>query len=247
MTAGSPRRLLTVVMPARNEAATIGAVIAAVPQEPIRALGFATEVLVVDNNSTDATGAEAAAAGARVVRESRPGYGSALKRGLREARGDVVVTIDADGSHPPEILPALLARFTQEECWFITGTRFAGMSWRQRLQVRQIGNTVLSWTARLLFRLPTTDSQCGLWMMRKAVALEAQALADDFAFSQEIKILAWRRHRDGWQEVPIPPVQRQGGTSQLRPFRDGLRIGQRLLVLRLRGGPRRAPATAGPG
>ncbi|GIZ96116.1 glycosyl transferase [Tsukamurella sp. TY48] len=91
---------VTVVIPCRNEAESIARVIDAVPA------GFTA--LVVDNGSTDGTADAARRAGATVIAEPRAGYGSAVHTGIAAARGDVVCTIDGDGSLDPADLPALV-------------------------------------------------------------------------------------------------------------------------------------------
>jgi glucosyl-3-phosphoglycerate synthase len=93
-------RRVSVCLPARNEAATVGAIVARVLSSLAVAVPLVDEVLVVDDGSCDATAAEAAAAGARVVRrgpaDGPPGKGQALRRAVTEATGDVLVFLDAD-------------------------------------------------------------------------------------------------------------------------------------------------------
>jgi glucosyl-3-phosphoglycerate synthase len=93
-------RRVSVCLPARDEAATVGAIVAIVQSALADGVGLVDEVLVVDDGSTDATAAEAAGAGARVVRRGHgdgpPGKGQALRRAVAEADGDVLVFLDAD-------------------------------------------------------------------------------------------------------------------------------------------------------
>jgi glycosyltransferase involved in cell wall biosynthesis len=93
---------VSVVIPARNESASIARVVA-------EAREHADEVIVVDDASRDLTAMRAEAAGARVVRNAdRSGYIGSIKRGFREATGDVIVTLDADGEHRAEDIPLLV-------------------------------------------------------------------------------------------------------------------------------------------
>jgi glucosyl-3-phosphoglycerate synthase len=93
-------RRISVCLPARNEQATVGAIVARVRAALVEAVPLVDEVLVVDDGSADGTAAEAAAAGARVVRrragDGPPGKGQALRRAVDEAKGDVLVFLDAD-------------------------------------------------------------------------------------------------------------------------------------------------------
>ena len=95
VTAAKGAQRITVCIPARNEAATIGVVVDAVAQ--LGAAGLVDEIVVVDDGSDDATALEAAAAGAFVIESSRgPGKGQAMRDGLAATRGDLVVFLDAD-------------------------------------------------------------------------------------------------------------------------------------------------------
>ncbi|MBI3183297.1 MAG: glycosyltransferase family 2 protein [Myxococcales bacterium] len=98
--------MISVLVPARDEASSIAAVVAAVA----RALsGERFEVLVIDDGSIDGTGEAARSAGAAVLRLGGLGYGASIKAGARMARGRLLVLIDGDGSYPEEAIPSLLA------------------------------------------------------------------------------------------------------------------------------------------
>ncbi|MFE3699476.1 glycosyltransferase family 2 protein [Nocardia tengchongensis] len=94
---------VTVVIPCRDEADALPGVLSAIPVD--------YRVIVVDNGSTDDTAAVARAAGATVVTESTPGYGSAVHAGVDAARTELVAVLDGDGSHDPRELPRLVAEF----------------------------------------------------------------------------------------------------------------------------------------
>ncbi len=95
---------VSVVLPAFNEEGNIGKAAA-----DFLALGLVDEVLVVDNNSTDATAERARAAGARVVTETKQGYGNAIRRGLREAGGELIAVCEPDGTFSADDMPKLLS------------------------------------------------------------------------------------------------------------------------------------------
>ena len=98
---------LSLVIPCYNEEDGVREVIGRCPKE-------LDEIVVVDNNCTDRTAEVARSLGAVVVSEKRPGYGAAYKAGLRAATGDVIITLDGDGTYPPEAIPEpeILAELT---------------------------------------------------------------------------------------------------------------------------------------
>jgi glycosyltransferase involved in cell wall biosynthesis len=113
---------VSVIIPTRNEAEAIGRVIADIPAELV------TEIIVVDNNSTDGTPEIAARAGARVIMESRRGYGQACLTGIAKASApDVVVFLDGDYSDRPGELPLLLAPIAEGRADIVIGSRLAGV------------------------------------------------------------------------------------------------------------------------
>ena len=112
---------VSVIIPTRNEAQAIGCVIADLPADLV------TEVIVVDNNSGDGTREIAARAGARVITESRRGYGQACLTGIANASApDVVVFLDGDYSDRPAELPLLLAPIAEGRADIVIGSRLAG-------------------------------------------------------------------------------------------------------------------------
>jgi glycosyltransferase involved in cell wall biosynthesis len=148
-----PRPTLAVVIPALNEEAAIGPQVAAV-RAVLAQAAFPADprgVYVVDNGSTDATAARAAAAGATVVAEPRRGYGRACLSGAEAAAADLLVFMDGDGSDDPADLPRLLAPVLAGEADLVLGSRTRGHREPGSLLPQQVvGNWV---GARLLFLL----------------------------------------------------------------------------------------------
>ncbi|HSK09912.1 MAG TPA: glycosyltransferase family 2 protein, partial [Vicinamibacterales bacterium] len=128
----------SVIIPAFNEARVIGEVIAG-----LRAAAPWREIIVVDDGSSDETRCEAGAAGARVVRHPyNKGNGASVKTGIREARGEYVLIIDADGQHPPEDAVRLVSALGEYD--LAIGAR-AGRT--QANPARRLGNSALNWLA----------------------------------------------------------------------------------------------------
>jgi glycosyltransferase involved in cell wall biosynthesis len=200
---------LTIVIPALNEELGIEKTIRAVPRAEIDKIGYRTQVLVVDNGSDDRTAELAARAGAEVVPEPNRGYGTALKKGFAAAAGDVIVTADADATYPLEDIPRLVQILDAENLDFITTNRFALLQKEAMSNRNKVGNAILSWTMRLLFRLRIEDSQSGMWVFRRDI-LKKLKLTSNTPLSQEIKIEACHFAHCHWREVPIQYRPRSG-------------------------------------
>ena len=196
-------RKLSVVIPALNEEKSIEAVVKAVPKDELNEMGFDVQILVIDNGSEDRTGELARKAGADVIIEPRAGYGRALKTGFANATGEIIATADADSSYPVDEIPQLLAILEAEDLDFITTNRLAHLE-RDAMSFRnQLGNRVLSATARMLFATNLKDSQSGMWLFRKDILNQLRLRSDGMAFSEEIKLEACYFAKCRWREVPI--------------------------------------------
>ena len=218
-------------MPALNEASCIGDVVASIPVEEFAARGFDTEILVVDNQSKDGTGEIARQAGARVIYEPRRGYGYSYRRGFKEAKGNVICTLDADNTYPISILPTMVDNLLKEELDFISTNRFAFMHNGVMSRRNRLGNSILTHTSRILFRLPFRDSQSGMWVFKANLLDGMQLQAKGMALSEEIKIEAGWRLKARCAELPIYYGYRHG-LPKLRAWRDG--FGNLLFLIRKR-------------
>ena len=212
--------IISVIMPALNEAPVIADAVADIPVGRFAALGFETEVLVVDNGSVDGTVELAQRAGARVVREPRRGYGNAYRRGFQEARGSILCALDADRTYPAQMLPDLVSKLLSEDLAFISTNRFAFMTNGAMTRTNRWGNAILSRAGRTLFDLPFHDSQSGMWVFRAELLERMRLRAEGMALSEEIKIEAASRLNVRCAEVPIHYAHREG-VSKLRVWRDG--------------------------
>ena len=199
---------MTVVIPALNEAESIGQMLAALPA------GAADEVIVVDAGSTDSTAAIAKAAGARVVHEPRRGYGRACAAGAVAAQGDIVLFADADGADDPVQIPDLLAPLVAGQADLVLGSRLAGeiapgaMPWHQRL-----GNRLAAWLVLRLYGLPLTDLSPFRAVCREMLlGLGMEEMT--YGWPTEMIVKAARR---GWRvvEVPVRYRSRLGGRSKI--------------------------------
>jgi len=203
---------ISLVIPCYNEEGGIRQVLGRVPSQ-------VDEKIVVDNASTDRTAAVAEALGARVVRETRRGYGAAYKAGLAAATGDVVVTLDGDGSYPPEHIPRLVDALVDRGWDFLSACRFPLIDRRAMEWSNQVGNRVLTLATALLFGRPIQDSQSGMWVFRRTLLERLRLTSDGMAFSEEIKLEALLQgFRFGEEHIPYGVRE---GEVKLQKWRDG--------------------------
>jgi dolichol-phosphate hexosyltransferase len=206
---------ISVVIPCYNEEDGVRITIGQLPK-------VVDEIVVVDNNCTDRTAEVARSLGARVVAETRKGYGAAYQAGLPAATGDVIVTLDGDGTYPADQIPELVDYLVNKELDFISASRFPLKNPRAMNFSNKVGNAVLTAGMAVLYGTPVRDSQSGMWVFRSSVYPKLRVKSDGMAFSEEIKIEAIR-HRDvrfGEYNVDYRP---RVGEVKLDKWRDGFR------------------------
>ena len=215
---------VSVIIPTKNEEEAIGKVLAEIPRDIV------DEIIVVDS-SNDRTSEIAEIYGAKVIKESRKGYGRAYKTGFLYATGDIIVTLDGDGSYPAYYVPELIKNLLSEDLDFITTNRFALMEPGSMSSIHKLGNYVLSLACRLLFCISISDSQSGMWCFKRSILRKIMPNNDGMPFSEEIKIRAFLKGKA--REVPIV-YRRRLGRSKTNTIVDGLRNLLYLVILRLR-------------
>ncbi len=213
---------VTILIPTLNEEGGIGATLDSIDKAAFDARGWELEFLVVDGDSQDATRAEAGERGAKVVVEKRRGYGRAYKTGFHEARGDVIVTGDADGTYPFDQCHHYIEHLLLHDLDFVTCDRYGQLHKGAMSPKHRLGNFVLSATTRMLFLIRLRDSQSGMWIIRRKALrkIPFDSLADGMAFSQEIKIEAFKRKTVRATEIPAS-LRPRIGDAVIESWRDG--------------------------
>jgi len=209
--------MISVVVPALNEEPVIGRTLAEL-RDACATSGLAgAEIIVVDDGSTDRTGAIAAEAGARLVRHPHNvGYGRSVKDGVGAATHDTIVIIDADGTYPLEALPQMLAEF-HRGVDMVVGAR-TGDQYRDKAPLRAILKWLVEFTAGR--RVPDVNS--GLRVFSKSTLQPYQDhLSDTFSFTTSLT-LAYMMTGRFVSYVPIGYRERVGRTK-VRLLRDSLR------------------------
>jgi len=219
VTPSSPH--ISVIIPCLNEEEAVGKVVDQ-SFEGIRRSGRRGEVVVVDNGSTDASAAIAAARGARVISEQRRGYGNAYLAGLAAAQGDYLVMGDADDTYPMQELTQFVDRLDQGDD-LVIGSRFNGTIHGDAMPFlnRFVGNPILTGMLNLLFGVKVSDAHCGMRALRREVLPVLDLHSTGMEFASEMVFKAYRRGLTV-SEIPIDYYPRVG-ESKLNRFGDAWR------------------------
>lgn len=205
---------ISVVIPCFNEEHGLKHVLEALPD-------YIDQVVVVDNNSTDETARVAREGGATVVFEGRKGYGRAYQAGLPAATGDIIATVDGDGTYPAYTIAPIVDALLDRGLDFVSASRFPLRNPAAMRVRNQLGNKVLTYVFRVLFLYWIADSQSGMWVFRRSCLDYIRPLHPSMAFSEEIKIEALQARQVRFGEYHIDYHERIGETK-LFTWRDGI-------------------------
>ena len=214
---------VTAVIPCLNEEETLGICIEKA-MSSMKKNNIIGEVVIADNGSTDRSIEIAESLGARVAHEELKGYGNALKRGFKEARGKYIIMGDADDSYDWTEIPRFVEEIRKGND-IVMGTRLKGeikskaMPWLHRY----FGNPVLSWILRTLFRSPISDAYCGLRIFSKEAIERMELKTGGMELALEIVVKSAMLNL---KTAEIPITLHPDGRSHpphLNTFRDGWR------------------------
>jgi glycosyltransferase involved in cell wall biosynthesis len=218
------------LVPAYNEADTIGEVL-----ERIAALDLDAQVIVVDDGSRDATAAIAEAAGATVIRKPNGGKGSAIRRAIQEADGDIAVIQDADMEYDPAEVPELIEPIVRGAADVVFGSRLrGGKPQRAFLFWHLVGNRFLSLVTNALFNTTLSDMETGYKAFRIDVLRSLDLRENGFGIEPEITGKVCKRKLRIY-ELPISYYGRTHDEGKKITWRDGFRALWVLFRVRLSG------------
>ena len=218
---------VSVIIPAYNEEEGIKASLDGL-QEKLRDIPYSYEVIVVDDGSVDRTAEILQECDVRLLRHPcNMGYGAALKTGIREAGGEVIVIIDADGTYPAEKIPVMLDLMYAEHYDMVVGARI-GKNVNIPL-ARRPAKWLITRFASYLAGVKIPDLNSGLRVFRKEVALKFFNLfPNGFSFTTTITLVTLSNGYKVWFE-PIDYLPRSG-KSKIKPLQDTLNF--IILILR---------------
>lgn len=214
-------RILSIIVPTYNEAATIDSVLTRVFAQKVA--GWQKEVIVVDDGSVDGTPAVLEKWQKKIraiVLPRNQGKGAAVTKGMAEAKGDVILIQDADLEYSPTDYPALLAPFDNERVSVVYGSRFLGAH-LSTMFVYALGNKFVTLITNIFYNTTITDMETGYKAFRKEAVKNLNIRAKRFDFEPEVtaKLL-----RSGHQiyEVPITYYGRKFTEGKKLTWRDGV-------------------------
>jgi glycosyltransferase involved in cell wall biosynthesis len=218
------------LIPAYNEAATIGEVL-----ERIAALGLDAQVIVVDDGSSDDTAAIAEASGATVVRQPNRGKGAAIRAAIPLIEGEIAVIQDADMEYDPADVPALIAPIVDGAADVVFGSRLSGgRPQRVHLFWHLVGNRFLSLLTCVLFNTTLSDMETGYKAFRTEVLQSLELRENSFGIEPEITGKVCKRKLRIY-ELPISYFGRTYEEGKNITWRDGFRAVWVLFRVRLAG------------
>jgi glycosyltransferase involved in cell wall biosynthesis len=231
---GEGTMLLSIIIPMYNEELTIGNVIDRT-QKAAQQIGVPFEIIVIDDRSYDNS---LKVAGQRDVRlfslKQHLGKGYALRAGFFKARGDIIVTIDSDGSHWPEELCEVLAPVLGGEADLVIGSRYMNHKRVAARKLNRFGVQIFNLLIELLTGTGITDSQSGYRALKREVLVEQKLKSGEYEIESEMLV---KTAKLGFRvtEVPITFEQRTYGRSGVDPMVDGAKILLSIVVAYLKG------------
>ncbi len=215
--------LVSVIIPAYNEEKTVGAVIRET-SEIMDVYGLPYEIIVVNDGSTDNTERVASSTHKATVFSNEPnrGKGYCLRRAMKHAHGDIIVTLDSDGEHKPKEIPDLINPLFEGND-IVSGSRFMGNRSDPTTKLKQVGNQFFNTAIMALTGKQITDSQTGFRAMKRDVIEKLHLHSDGYEIETEI-IVKSLRNDFCFKEVPITVERRKYNGSKIKILSDGKKI-----------------------
>jgi dolichol-phosphate hexosyltransferase len=218
---------LTILIPCHNEERGISKVIHAIPLSHLNKLEIITEIIVIDNNSTDRTVQNAQAANAIVVGETKKGKGNAILRGFNSVPSDTnfVVMLDGDNTYKSKEIVRMIEPLMSNFCDVVVGSRLGGKIKKNSLKFQnRVANWIYTFIVRQFYKANVTDVLSGYFAWKKEVLDVLAPHLESKGFEIEMEMIT-KMKRLGFEmfSVPITYDEREGETK-VDSIRDGLKI-----------------------
>lgn len=218
---------VTIVIPTKNEAQTIEKAIKSIKK-------YADELLIIDGHSTDNTREIAEKNNVRIVLDPGKGKGSGIRTGIKHAKHNIIVFIDADLSHEPKDIPKLVKPIKECKAHLVIASRRRGGSDDLEMNsffngfIRQAGNDVITLLINKRWNTNLTEIENGFRAIRKDIALKLRLNANDFDIEQE---MIQKCLKKGFivKEIPSHEYARAAGKSKLSTWKAARQLAWRLI------------------
>ncbi len=211
--------MVSVVIPTLNEAGTIKAAIDTIDKYVM----YPKEIIIVDSNSTDGTIEIVKDTNrCRLIIEPRRGYGVALRTGMKNAKGNIIIMVDADGTYEFKHIDRLINRMLEKDADMVLATRMYDPNKAMGF-LNFLGNKVITFTYDFFYSQFLSDTQSGFRAISREAFDNVKLKETDMAFATEMLI---QFAREGYNMVEIPTTYkpRTYGKTKLKPFKSGIEI-----------------------
>jgi len=210
--------LVSVVIPTLNEAGNIVEVIDTVEKE----LRYPYEIIIVDGGSTDGTRKIVKNKNCKLIIETRRGYGLALRLGMKQAKGNIMVMVDGDGTYELKHINIVLDRLIKKDAELCLATRMFDPN-KAMGMMNFVGNKVITFCFNMLYKQNLSDSQSGYRAISKIAFDKIEFKEDDMAFATEM-LVKFSQKKFKMVEIPTVYKERKYGKPKLRRFKSGIEI-----------------------
>jgi glycosyltransferase involved in cell wall biosynthesis len=215
--------LLSVIIPVYNEELTVGNVIDRV-KLAMQKIGLQYEIIVVDDHSYDKSLEVANKHSEKLYSlKQHLGKGYALRAGFAKAKGDIIITIDSDGSHRPEELLRVLTPVLHDKADLVIGSRYLNQKNVAARKLNAFGVRIFNYLIQIFTGVSITDSQSGYRAMKRQILNKQRLKSGGYEIESEMLV---KTAKEGFRvaEVPISFEQRTYGRSGVDPLVDGSKI-----------------------
>lgn len=218
---------ITILIPCHNEERGIGSVIDGVPLRLLKRLQYKTEIIVINNNSTDRTAQIAEKRKATVIVEKEKGKGNAIKKGFRSVSSDTayVVMLDGDNTYKTKEILRLIEPLMSNFCDVVVGSRLGGKMKKNSLKFQnRVANWVYTFIVRQFYQANITDVLSGYFAWKKEVIDKLLPHLESEGFEIEMEMIT-KMQKLGFEmySVPITYDEREGHTK-IEALKDGVKI-----------------------
>ena len=210
--------MVSVVIPTLNEAGNIREALATIEKE----LAYPKEIIVVDGDSTDGTREIVKDTNCKLIIEPRRGYGTALKTGIKHAKGDVIVMVDGDGTYEVKHINLLLDAMIRNNAEMCLATRMYDPN-KAMGMMNFVANKVITFCFDMLYGQFLSDTQSGFRAISHSAIEKVELNEGDMAFATEMLVEFAKK---GFKMVEVPTVykSRKYGKTKLRKIKSGVEI-----------------------